>query len=95
MIDGISNGARFGFGLDLVEPRMVAGLVPAAYVPLIPQTSTIKVTVPTVNAADGINYLMDNVDYDPAQPLTPPQRAKSAVASFPMASPPLPMTAPA
>ncbi|ACM37290.1 MULTISPECIES: hypothetical protein [Rhizobium/Agrobacterium group] len=83
MIDGISNGARFGFGLDLVEPRMVAGLVPAAYVPLIPQTATIKVAVPSVNAADGINYLMDNVDYDPAQPLTPPQKSEISRRFFP------------
>ncbi|MGV2128937.1 hypothetical protein ACQZ4Q_05255 [Agrobacterium vitis] len=83
MIDGISNGARFGFGLDLVEPQMVAGLVPAAYVPLIPQTSTIKVKVPTVNAADGINYLMDNVDYDPAHPLTPPQKSEISRRFFP------------
>ncbi|NSZ17417.1 hypothetical protein [Agrobacterium vitis] len=83
MIDGISNGARFGFGLDLVEPQMVAGLVPAAYVPLIPQTSTIKVAVPTVNVADGINYLMDNVDYDPAHPLTPPQKSEISRRFFP------------
>jgi len=82
-IDGIRNGAHFSFGLEMTEPRAPTAPIPAAYTPLLPDTIAVNVALPSVNAADGINYVIDHVDFDPAHQMTPPEKSELGRQFFP------------
>lgn len=83
MIDGIRNGTHFGLGFVVTDAHPAPGAVPATFVPLLPQTAAINIDIPSVNAADGLNYVIDHVDFDSAHPMTPPQKSELGRQFFP------------
>jgi hypothetical protein len=83
MADGIRNNASYAIGLDLTGLKLPPGLIPPTITPLIPDDLHINFTANGINTQNGIVYLMDNVDFKPAHPMTPPQNAEIRRQFFP------------
>ncbi|HBF30751.1 hypothetical protein [Rhizobium sp.] len=80
---GITKDARFSLGIDAEAIKTPPGLLPPQLEQLVPQTMQIRTSFSDINAANGLGYVMDNVDFDPARPLTPPQKFEISRHFFP------------
>ncbi len=77
-MNGISKATRIGFGIDVTEPRLPMGLLPAEFMPAVPDFVEMRMSVPDINLADGLTYVIENSDFSKEPPLDP---AKGEIAS--------------
>ncbi len=70
-INGISKATRVGFGINVTEPRLPIGLLPAEFAPAIPHFVEMRMSVPDINLADGLTYVIENSDLSKEPPLDP------------------------
>jgi hypothetical protein len=75
-MDGISNDAEMGMSMIMEKPGFPAGILPDAYLAAVPTKAELDVSIPGLNVADGVNMLIDTVDYANPKPITPEQDAK-------------------
>lgn len=83
MANGIRNNASYSVGLNLAGLTLPQGLMPPTFTPLIPEDLRLNVTASGINTQNGVVYLMDNVDFRPGHPITPPQTAEIRRQFFP------------
>lgn len=81
--NGIRNNASYSIGLELAGLKLPPGMFPPTFSPLIPDDLRVNVAASGINTQNGVVYLMDNVDFTPGHPLTPPQTAEIRRQFFP------------
>lgn len=72
-MNGVAHSTRFGFGFGVEKPKPPAGLLPAVYEGVLPETATVKLAMGDLDLAGAVNYLVDHADFTKAEPLTEEQ----------------------
>jgi len=70
-MNGINKATRIGFGIEVTEPRLPMGLLPAEFAPVIPSFVEMRMSMPDINLADGLTYVIENSDFNRQPPLDP------------------------
>lgn len=76
--NGLRDGAKLAFGVSIEKPAAPPNVIPAAFMPALPETITTQVSLENINITSGIKYFLDNADFNSAKTLSDAQSAEAA-----------------
>ncbi|PZM14135.1 hypothetical protein [Rhizobium tubonense] len=84
-MNGVTKASSIGFGMKADGFKLDAGMIPAGYEALVPDTTVIEVGIPDMNFAAAMDILLE-ADFSKAEPLSKAQTDRIGDVVFPKGS---------
>ncbi|MGO4563976.1 hypothetical protein AB4Z52_02740 [Rhizobium sp. 2YAF20] len=84
-MNGVTKASSVGFGLKAEGLKLDAGVIPADYQPLVPDTAVLEIGVPDMDLAAATDILLE-ADFSKPEPLSKEQGDRIGQAVFPKGS---------